>query len=174
MVRLRRPALAGLFAAGAMSNVLSVAVDGIMADSDDNPPRVTLADVADFELRAASSVVVEPAFDDVADLLTLEHLNILWEYLTLPARRLAEFVQSAKFFGLAINCKRWATRPSSLVRIKDPYTAYCLDDAAGYLLGLVESGKEPSYIHEMSEREKDEMSRRSVEAAVARCRQREG
>jgi hypothetical protein len=118
-------------------------------------------------------VIAEPDFEQVADLLTKQHADILWQYLTVPANRFAAFAKSQKFFNLAITCRRWATRPSLLIRIRDPYTAYCLDDAASYLLGAVEAGKEPSYLHELSEREKDELSRKCTEAAISRCRKRE-
>jgi hypothetical protein len=172
-VRLRRPALAGLFAAGIMPNVLLPVIEGIMHDRKDRPSKVRFAELADMNLRVAEVVIVEPDFDLVGDLLTKQHTDILWRYLTDPAYRFADLAKSQKFFSLAVNCKRWGTRPSLLLRIRDPYTAYCLDDAASYLLGLVEGGKEPSYLHELSEREKDEMSRRCTEAAIARCRKRE-
>jgi hypothetical protein len=152
-----------------MPNILSAAVDKIMPDSDE-PGKSTLAEMMELHFGVAEAVLSEPAFDDVADLLTKQHLDIFWRYLTEPARVYVPFVQSSKFFGLATNSRRWATRPSVFMRVKDPYTAYCLDDSAAYLLSLVEGGAEPSYLHELSEREKDRMHEQSMAAALARCR----
>lgn len=156
-----------------MPNILCAAVDSIIHGREDSHTKVSAAEVADLNLRVAQAVIAEPAFEDIADLLTRKHVDILWRYLTEPAHRFTDFAKSQKFFSLAVTCKRWATRPSALMRVRDPYTAYCLDEAAGYLLGLVESGKEPSYLHELSEREKDELSRKCTEAAIQRCRKRE-
>jgi hypothetical protein len=172
-VRLRRPALAGLFAVGIMPNVLLPVIEGIMHEHEDRPPKIQFSELADMNLRVCEAVIVEPYFDLIADLLTKQHADILWRYLTEPANRFIEFAKSQKFFSFAMTCRRWSTRPSMLMRIKDPYTAYCLDDAASYLLSLVEGGKQPSYLHELSEREKDELSWKCTEAAIRRCRKRE-
>lgn len=169
IVRLRRPALAGLFAACVMPNILSAAVDHIMPDRD-KVSKASFAEMMELHFGVAEAVIVEPCFEDIADLLTKQHLDIVWRYLTEPARVFVPLVQSSKFFGLAMNCKRWSTRPSKVMRVKDPYTAYCLDDAAAYLLSLVEGGAEPSYLHELSEREKDRMHEQSMAAALTRCR----
>jgi hypothetical protein len=152
-----------------MPNILSAAVDKIMPDRD-KASKVSLAEMMELHFGVAEAVIVEPRFEDIADLLTKQHLDILWRYLTEPARVFVSLVQSSKFFGLALNCRRWAVQPSKVMRIHDPYTAYCLDDAAAYLLSLVEGGAQPSYLHEVSEREKDRMHEQSMAAALARCR----
>ena len=136
----------------------------------DKVSKASLAEMMELHFGVAQAVMVEPCFEDIADLLTRQHLDIIWRYLTEPARVFVPLVQSSKFFGLALNCKRWASRPSAVLKVRDPYTAYCLDDAAAYLLSLIEGGAEPSYLHEVSEREKDRMHEQSMKAAIARCR----
>lgn len=36
-------------------------------------------------------------------------------------------------------------RPSELMGIIDPYTAYCLDEACSYILAKLENGEEPRF-----------------------------
>lgn len=36
-------------------------------------------------------------------------------------------------------------RPSTLVGICDPYTAFCFDEACTYIVRQIEDGKEPSF-----------------------------
>jgi len=36
-------------------------------------------------------------------------------------------------------------RPSSLIDVVDPYTAYCFDEACAYITKEMEDGKEPSF-----------------------------
>lgn len=35
---------------------------------------------------------------------------------------------------LCKTCEKFTTRPSAMLNIEDPYTAYCLDEAAAFLL----------------------------------------
>ena len=39
----------------------------------------------------------------------------------------------------------YKTRPSILLNITDPYTAYCLDEACAYIIGQLEKGNEPQF-----------------------------
>lgn len=39
----------------------------------------------------------------------------------------------------------YKTRPSILLNITDPYTAYCLDEACAYITGQLEKGNEPQF-----------------------------
>lgn len=36
-------------------------------------------------------------------------------------------------------------RPSSLLDIDDPYTAYCLDEACSYIVRQIQDGNEPTF-----------------------------
>lgn len=38
--------------------------------------------------------------------------------------------------------KSYNSRPSQLMAITDPYTAYCLDEACAYIMKELEDGKE--------------------------------
>ena len=61
--------------------------------------------------------------------------------------------------------ERFKTRPSELLKVKDSYLAYCLDEAANLLLSRIESGEEPAYI-------KDAKHRESVDSLVKRARRK--
>lgn len=39
----------------------------------------------------------------------------------------------------------YKTRPSILLNITDPYTAYCFDEACAYITGQLEQGNEPRF-----------------------------
>lgn len=39
----------------------------------------------------------------------------------------------------------YKVRPSSLLDIVDPYTAYCFDEACAYITGRLEKGDEPQF-----------------------------
>jgi len=39
----------------------------------------------------------------------------------------------------------YKVRPSTLLDITDPYTAYCLDEACAYIIGQLEKGEEPQF-----------------------------
>lgn len=36
-------------------------------------------------------------------------------------------------------------RPSTLIDIYDPYTAFCFDEACAYIIQKIEKGEEPSF-----------------------------
>ena len=36
-------------------------------------------------------------------------------------------------------------RPSTLLDIDDPYTAYCFDEACAYIVNKIEKGQEPTF-----------------------------
>lgn len=36
-------------------------------------------------------------------------------------------------------------RPSTLIDVYDPYTAFCFDEACAYIVQQMEDGKEPSF-----------------------------
>ena len=36
-------------------------------------------------------------------------------------------------------------RPSTLIDIYDPYTAFCFDEACAYIIRQMEEGKEPAF-----------------------------
>lgn len=36
-------------------------------------------------------------------------------------------------------------RPSTLVDISDPYTAFCFDEACAYIIQKIEKGEEPNF-----------------------------
>lgn len=40
---------------------------------------------------------------------------------------------------------RFNCRPSELMSIEDPYTAYCLDEAVAYIASKIEQGEEPRF-----------------------------
>lgn len=42
--------------------------------------------------------------------------------------------------------KIYNTRPSILLHIQDEYTAYCLDEACGYIISEIKNGKTPSFV----------------------------
>lgn len=39
----------------------------------------------------------------------------------------------------------YKVRPSTLLDIVDPYTAYCFDEACAYIIGKLEKGEEPNF-----------------------------
>ena len=39
----------------------------------------------------------------------------------------------------------YKVRPSTLLDLVDPYTAYCFDEACGYITKQIEDGKEPQF-----------------------------
>ena len=39
----------------------------------------------------------------------------------------------------------YKVRPSTLLDIMDPYTAYCFDEACAYITGQLEKGEEPQF-----------------------------
>lgn len=39
----------------------------------------------------------------------------------------------------------YKVRPSTLLDITDPYTAYCFDEACAYITGRLEKGEEPQF-----------------------------
>lgn len=39
----------------------------------------------------------------------------------------------------------YKVRPSTLLDITDPYTAYCFDEACAYIIGKLEEGEEPTF-----------------------------
>lgn len=39
----------------------------------------------------------------------------------------------------------YKVRPSTLLDITDPYTAYCFDEACAYITGRLEDGEEPQF-----------------------------
>jgi ATP sulfurylase len=39
----------------------------------------------------------------------------------------------------------YKVRPSTLLDIVDPYTAYCFDEACAYITGKLEQGEEPRF-----------------------------
>ena len=39
----------------------------------------------------------------------------------------------------------YKVRPSTLLDITDPYTAYCLDEACAYITGQIEKDEEPQF-----------------------------
>lgn len=39
----------------------------------------------------------------------------------------------------------YKTRPSILLDVMDPYTAFCFDEACTYIMGMVEKGEEPQF-----------------------------
>lgn len=39
----------------------------------------------------------------------------------------------------------YKVRPSTLLDITDPYTAYCFDEACAYMVGEMEQGNEPQF-----------------------------
>jgi hypothetical protein len=67
---------------------------------------------------------------------------------------------------------RWSQRPSRLLQIpkSDPYLAYCIDEAAEYLLTRIEMGSRPGYMDEMSQAEKDKKHQTSLDRAWARLK----
>ena len=39
----------------------------------------------------------------------------------------------------------YKVRPSTLLDITDPYTAYCFDEACAFITGKLENGEEPQF-----------------------------
>jgi hypothetical protein len=77
--------------------------------------------------------------------------------------------------SLAQTGARWSERPSRLIDPElDSYTAYCIDEAASYLLLLPENGKKPPYLEwrQMSGEERDAAHRRSLDAAWERAKRK--
>lgn len=52
-----------------------------------------------------------------------------------------DFAESPGFYSLCLTAKTFGQRPSSLLHIEDPYTAYCVDEAGAYLM----SREPPNY-----------------------------
>lgn len=40
---------------------------------------------------------------------------------------------------------KFDSRPSTLLAVEDEYTAYCLDEAAAYVISKIEDGEEPVF-----------------------------
>lgn len=170
VVEVTRPSLISLVETISCPNVLTAAVDRILIRERDEGPEIDLKELANLYLGIAHAAIGEPA---LLEFLTYQQADALWRWLIEGACSLIPFVQSSKFFSLALTCKRWGTSPAAQLRIEDEYTAYCVDDAASFLLSQIEMGNETTYLHEVSEREKDRMSRESVKAARTRIRKRE-
>ena len=81
-------------------------------------------------------------------------------------------MRSASFFLLARTSERFKIPPSKYLNLTDPYEIYCLDEAAGYLLALIESGREPVYLREMNQAEKDQKHQSSLAGAWKRLRKK--
>lgn len=45
-----------------------------------------------------------------------------------------DFVETPGFYTLCVTAKTFGQRPSAMLGITDPYTAYCLDEAGFFLL----------------------------------------
>mgnify|MGYP006919293208 CR=1 FL=1 len=58
---------------------------------------------------------------------------------------MSPFVKSKQVLGLVSLRNIYQCRPSILMDIADPYTAYCLDEAIGFIIGKIESGEEPVF-----------------------------
>lgn len=50
---------------------------------------------------------------------------------------------------LLATSKLYDTRPSSLMDISDPYTAYCFDEAAAYIVAQIKAKKKPHWTKEI-------------------------
>lgn len=54
------------------------------------------------------------------------------------------FINSNEVINLCVICQYYeGARPSELMDIKDPYTAYCLDEAIAYIKGRLAKGDKP-------------------------------
>ena len=56
-------------------------------------------------------------------------------------------MKSENLLRLLAVAKRYQERPSALLEIDDPYTAYCFDEACLYIQRKREIGDEPTYRH---------------------------
>ena len=41
--------------------------------------------------------------------------------------------------------KQYQCKPSSIIGIEDPYTAYCFDEACAYIIHEIQDGKTPMF-----------------------------
>ena len=54
-------------------------------------------------------------------------------------------MRSKKILNVLGLANVYRCRPSSLLDITDPYTAYCFDEACAYITRKMEEGEEPSF-----------------------------
>lgn len=54
-------------------------------------------------------------------------------------------MNNEKIIGFLTLCNMYKCRPSSLMDIGDPYTAYCFDEACAYIMQKIEKGEEPQF-----------------------------
>lgn len=47
--------------------------------------------------------------------------------------------------GLLAMSQRYKKTPSELLSIDDAYTAYCLNEACAYIMGMLDKGEEPIF-----------------------------
>lgn len=55
------------------------------------------------------------------------------------------FVKSEDVITLISTANVFKCRPSEIMAIDDPYTAYCLDSACAYIISKIEQGEEPQF-----------------------------
>lgn len=69
---------------------------------------------------------------------------------------LIPFVQSQKIERVLAVCKRYGCKPSSILDIKDNYTAFCFDEACLYIMARLENNDIPKYIEQRTKEEGNE------------------
>lgn len=55
------------------------------------------------------------------------------------------FVKSKGILSILGLSNTWKERPSVIMGISDPYTAYCFDEACTFILKRIEDGDEPMF-----------------------------
>lgn len=60
-------------------------------------------------------------------------------------KHLNPFVKSNQIIRVINMYEIYKTKPSDLLGIDDPYTAFCFDEACAYIVAQIKDGKEPIF-----------------------------
>lgn len=142
--KLKRLSLLGLARSGKIPNELLSAVTELYQYGTVKTPDLKLA--AETMYLIAGEALAEPTLTQLEEAgvpLTDEQLAAIYLYARGAAwRPCGPFVKSPQFLVTARMARLYRQRPSTLLGIPDPYVAYCVDEAAAWLLSQKE---EPTY-----------------------------
>ena len=66
---------------------------------------------------------------------------------------MSPFVNSLRILNLCAVSKQYQERPSAIMGIEDPYTAYCLDEAVVLIMDHLEKKEKPNFPVEVENRQ---------------------
>ena len=140
--KLKRLSLLGLARSGKIPNELLSAVTELYQYGTVKTPDLKLA--AETMYLIAGEALAEPTLTQLEEAGV--PLTDSWRpFICMPGaawRPCGPFVKSPQFLVTARMARLYRQRPSALLGIPDPYVAYCVDEAAAWLLSQKE---EPTY-----------------------------